>query len=152
VKYHVAEDSGLYYKLNVKNMGSPFDFYMGHNDDVVFLTNSMDRMEKYSKGKKACNLGMHKKLLKKGMFNMYVNSSESMQKLSKVFPIDQSMTDYVGQNFTDLYMTMSKIKGNKINYDLVVKTNKKAGNSLKLLFSSYGEIMSFMEDSRRESF
>ena len=65
------------------------------------------------------------------------------------FPIDETITNYVKDNFKELYITMGKIDGDKIGYDMVMKTNAEQGNSLKLLLSSFQEIQTFMQDSKR---
>ncbi len=150
-KYQASEKQGGYHRILAKSMGGPFDIYFAHNDDIAFITNSLDRVIKYVQGKKACNLGRHKKILKNNLFALYFNSNRSLEKLTDIFPMDKTITDYVKDNFTEMYFTMGRMKGSQFGYDMVIKTNKDHGNSLKLLLSSFKEFQSFMEDSRNES-
>jgi len=137
-KYDVASPQGNMHKLASQTMGAPFDMFMAHNDGIVFLTNSMDRASNYAAGKKNCNLGSHKKSLKNNMFNMYMNATATMDKVSSMVPADPSTIDYIKNNYKEMYITMDRKEGNAIGYDMVIKTNEAKGNSLKLILDSMG--------------
>jgi len=137
-KYEVATPQGKLHKLASQSMGAPFDVFMAHNDGIVFLTNSMERANNYADGKKNCKLGSHKKTLKNNMFNMYVDATATMDKLSSMIPADPNTLEYIKNNYKEMYITMDKKEGNAIGYDMVIKTNEAKGNALKLIFDSMG--------------
>jgi len=139
-KYKVAEFVDGHHKIMAKDMGAPFDVYFTHRDGIAFLTNSSSRLSNYKLGKKICNLGDHKKVLKDNMFNLYVNLDATINKASSFYPMDPKMTEYVGNNYKEMYMTASNMDGDKFGFDMIFKTSGAKGNALKLLLATVKDL------------
>lgn len=135
-KHGIAADMGGYHALNVKDMGSPFDLYVTHKNGIVFLTNSTDRLNNYATGKNNKNLGNHKNRLENNIFNLYLDISNSMSNLGSMLPADPETLEFAMENYKEMFITMEPMKDNKMGYDMVIKTNSEAGNSLKLIFDT----------------
>ncbi|MDA8693515.1 DUF4836 family protein [Saprospiraceae bacterium] len=135
-KYDAIKIDGNRYHIPTQDMGLPFDMYLVQNDGIVYLTNSTQKIGDYASGKKTKNLGKHKKLLKNNSYNLYINSTDLMENLSDMIPIDPSTMDSVRNYYKEIYLTSEKMKDNKMNVDFVVKTSGDKGNSLKLILDS----------------
>lgn len=135
-KYEMATSQGNYHSIASKKMGAPFDVYFTHNDGIVFFTNSKKKVGNYATGSKDCNLGKHKKNLKNNILNMYLDASSTLEHLSSMMPVDPKTLDYIKANYKEMFVTIGEMEGNRVSYDMVIKTNGAKGNSLKLIFDS----------------
>ena len=136
VKHGVATDMGGYHTLSAKDMGAPFDLYATHKNGIVFLTNTPDRVANYSSGKSNKNLGSHKNRLENNLFNLYIDISNSMNNLGSMLPADPETLEFAMENYKEMFITMEPMKDDKWSYDMVIKTNSAAGNSLKLILDT----------------
>lgn len=114
----------------------PFDMYLTQQDDIVFLTNEKDMIQKYVNRKRKCSYGKHKKLVRNEPFRLYLNTSRGMEKAAKMMPGEVSKIDHITKNFKAFVMSMSPIKDDKMTYDIVLKTDDSKENALKVIIDA----------------
>lgn len=150
LKHQLATLDNAHYTLATKALGAPFDLYAVVNDDIVFVTNSVERINSYTKGNKSCKLGIHKKPLKNNIFNAYLDLSKTVDLASPMIPTSDNFVNYLRDNYKSFWLTSSKIKDNKMNLDMTIKTSGQKGNSLKLLLSSYDEYIQELKKAKED--
>lgn len=142
-KYLDTQNIGAIKRFATKSQTN-FDMYYTQKNGMILLSNSLPRMTNYVNGNIKCNLGKNKDYLKKNIFTLYLNSSKMIDKGTDLFHMKSDFTDYLQQNYTDVILTAGKPKNNLIGYDLILKTNKQNGNSLKQIFTTYGKFQEYL--------
>lgn len=135
-KHGVAIDKGNFYRIVSEDLGAPFEMYFAHKDGIIFLSNVKDRIENFASGRTNSKLGKHKDMLENNVFNMYVDASAIMENMSTLMPADPETLEFVMENYKEMFITMENMKGDKVGYDVVIKTNGEKGNSLKLILDT----------------
>jgi len=146
VKHGVVEKHGLFYGVSSKLSGGPFDVFMTMQDDIVFVTNSPEKIGKYSLKKGAKNLGSHKDVLQKNIFSVYMSNEKAYSALTKFMPEMGVYGEEISRNFPEMFITMPQMKGNIAEYNMTIKSDGKSKNSLKLLMETVTNTMDAMKE------
>ena len=76
-------------------------------------------------------------MLENNLFNMYLDVSSTIGDVSSLMPIDPETMEFVQENYKEMFLTVEPMVGDNIGYDMVIKTNSAAGNSLKLILDTF---------------
>lgn len=139
-KQLVTYSNGLY-KIQVPK--SPLSMYFVIKDDIIFLGTNQLEMTKILNGTfKAKLSSTHKKLLTKNTSSMFF----SPKQLAKQLSMEEMNMDKIGKfkwflnNTEDAYFKTSKIKGNAIQTEMVIKVPSNQENALKYIFNTIEEL------------
>lgn len=137
----VKSDAGVF-ELVIPNNEVPFPVYSIVKDDILFLTTSKVRASNIVRNKTFSSSGKHSKLIKKNISTVYVNGQEILAKIPENMfsEKEKEMTRVFGGNFTEAYLTSSRMKGNKLTTEFKINTSGKNENSLKLLLNLIDEM------------
>ncbi len=126
------------YTLKAKDADLPFNLSLLVKDDILFIGTSPKEMNKIATNTYPTKLSKtHKKRMRKHSGTVFLNTKKLLSKLPEenMRKKEKQHLDYFAQNTEDFYAIASKIKGNTISSEAVLKTPKKYKNSLKYFFS-----------------
>lgn len=137
----VKSDAGVF-ELVIPNNEVPFPVYSIVKDDILFLTTSKTRASNIVRNETFSSSGKHSKLIKKNISAMYINGQEILAKIPENMfsEKEKEAVAVFGKNFTEAYLTSSRMKGNKLTTEFKINTSGKDENSLKLLFNLMNEM------------
>jgi len=132
-KYKVINRKQFYSEVTVPDL--PIPLFLMHKDDIFFVSTSEKDMIRIATGTYQSNTGRHKKMMKKNIMTFYINNAKIIEKIpTEDFDTsDLEILKYVKDNFTETSMTSSRIKGNHMYGEYIVKTSNKKENALKVL-------------------
>ncbi len=140
-KYELVNHKVNYYKIKEHN-DIPFGLFFVIKNGIVFLTNSEKQISDIANNKTVANAGKHKSLIRKNISVLYVNGKSIMNNVPESllgYGTEKKMFDYAKDNLSEISLTTSRLKGNKMQVELKMNTPTGKGNSLKFL-------MHFIED------
>lgn len=137
----VKSDAGVF-ELVLPKKDMPFPMYSIVKDDILFLTTSKTRASNIVRNKTFSSSGKHSKLIKKNISTMYISGQEILAKIPENLfsKKEKEMATVFGKNFTEAYLTSSRMKGNKLTTEFKINTSGKNENSLKLLLNLINEM------------
>jgi hypothetical protein len=132
-KYKVINRKNMYSEVTVPDL--PIKLFLMHKDDIFFVSTSEKDMMSIATGNFKSNTGKYKKMMKKNIMSLYINNARIIEKIpTEDFDTSElEILKYVKDNFTETSMTSSKIKGNHMYGEYIVKTSNKKENALKVL-------------------
>ncbi|WP_350286678.1 hypothetical protein [uncultured Croceitalea sp.] len=119
----VAFENGMYHIS--KTRSTPFDIYAMYKDNTIFIGSSETHLTQIKNGTYRSKLsGQLKKDISKSATSFYINGKNIVSKIpSEAFPRElRSNIDFLTNNTEDLRVNFSKIKGNAMTGELVLKT------------------------------
>ncbi|MCF6349643.1 MAG: DUF4836 family protein [Flavobacteriaceae bacterium] len=113
----------------------PFDLFFTIKDGIVFLTNSQKQINNIVNHFPA-NIGKHKKILKNNMSSFYINMEKIIREVPNNLLTKEELEflTLIQNNFKETYLTASRLKGNKLKSEYVIKTTNKEDSFKPLLF------------------
>ncbi|GLB48024.1 hypothetical protein [Neptunitalea lumnitzerae] len=116
VEKHVIENMGGYYEIDTP-VDVPFNVYLTIKNGIIFMGNSSESMSQITSGNFVAKVSdAHKDMLTKSKFSAYFNADRMSQEL----PVEDmsigemKMVLYLLENFGELSLETSKVKGNRM--------------------------------------
>jgi len=138
-KHNVIDRKKGFFELLIPNSASTIipKLYVQQKDGLLFISTQEKEMLSIASNQYKANTGNHKKMMKKNIMAMYVNSTEILSKIptDSLNSSDLDVLDYAQKNLTDVSFTTSRLKGNKLQMEYKMKTSGKEDNALKLMLS-----------------
>ena len=133
-KHKVIDLKNKYSEVTIPNM--PFKIFLLQKDGIFFVSTSKKDMANIVANKFVAKAGKHKKLMRKNIMALYVNSDKIMAKVpvESMSDTDLEVLKYAQESFGEVYMTSSRIKGDKMYSESVFKTKGQKENALKTMF------------------
>ncbi len=133
-KHKVIDLKNKYAEVTVPNM--PFKIFLLQKDGIFFVSTSEKDMANIVANKFVANAGKHKKLMRKNVMTLYANSDKIMAKVpvENMSDFDLEVLKYAQESFGEIYVTSSRVKGNKMYSESVFETKGQKENALKALF------------------
>lgn len=138
VKHKLVNPQAKYFKVK-KEDNIPFDLFFVVKNNIAFLTSSEKQIKDIVNDKVNSNSGKHKKMMRKNISVFYVNGKKIMHKIPKSILSKSEMEIYnlAKDNLSEAYLTISKMKGNKVHVELKMDTPTSHKNSLKYFLSFF---------------
>jgi hypothetical protein len=136
LKYKVLGTENKYFKVSQSN-GLPLDVFIGINDKIFFMTTSQKSILDFVNNRSASNTGKHKKMIRKSITAFYVDGHKIMNKvpLESFSKNELAYFNRAKESVSELMLSVSKIKNNKIHSEIKLNTTNKEGNSLEFIFN-----------------
>lgn len=140
----ITYDNGMYQALT-KTTKYPMDLYFMFKDNTVFLGSSKEHMMGINNGTYISKLSSElKRDISKNVASMYVNGGNIVSKIpTEAFPRDlRSEIGFITNNTRDFKLNMSKIKGNRMSGEMILKTPTEGHkNSFAYFINMIDELM-----------
>ncbi|QLG45432.1 hypothetical protein [Costertonia aggregata] len=140
----ITYDNGIYKALGTTTK-YPIDLYFMFKDNTVFLGSSKEHMIGIKNGTYVSKLSSDlKKDISKNVTSMYVNGGNIVSKIpTEAFPRGlRSEIGLITNNTRDFKLNMSKIKGNKMSGEMILKTPTQGHkNSFAYFINMIDELM-----------
>ena len=116
---------------------NPFDLYVMYHDNTIFIGSSQEHLSQIKSGTYPSKLSSQlKKDISKSASSFYVNGKTIISKIpSEAFPRElRKNIDFLTNNTEDLRVNFSKIKGNTLTGEMVLKTPKEGHRNSLVYF------------------
>jgi len=116
-------ENGIYQFKTPRSV--PFDMFLTFKDDVVLFGSSKSHLMAINKGAFNAKVsGTHKKIMSKNSSSIYVNGKRIVNQIpAELYPRElRDKVDYLVKNTEDVLFTTSKVKGNKMQGEMIWNT------------------------------
>ena len=138
-KYKVLDADKNIYKFTKTSNNIPFGIYVLVKNNVLYFTTSEEGALNIYNSTKDYKSSEHSKIIRKNSLVTYFNIHKTMGEFSDLSfkKPEKKAFDFGYKNLKDVYLKVSKVKGNKISSELRLNTSGNQENSLKLLLSFF---------------
>ncbi len=142
-KYELVNQKVNYYKIK-ENNDLPFGLFFVIKEDVVFLTNSEKQISDIANNKITANTGKHKSLIRKNASVFYANGKSILGEVPETLltgGIEREYFNYAKEHLSEITLTTSRLKRNKMQVEFKINTPQQKGNSLNFLMHFFEDLI-----------
>ncbi len=150
-KYELVNQKVNYYKIK-ENNDLPFGLFFVIKEGVVFLTNSEKQISDIANNKITANTGKHKSLIRKNASVFYANGKSILGEVPETLltgGIEKAYFNYAKEHLSEITLTTSRLKRNKMQVAFKINTPQQKGNSLNYLMHFFEDLIAIDKNQNK---